>query len=564
MLKEPKTMNYLTTRTSTTESRLAASLTLLKHGTSGMRINWEDNPIEVEILATAYIQFLGLKAGDTIALGGDGRSPNDEILSRIIPVFLSNQINVKLAVSGVAQTPVFAYFVERYCDFGLGLTPSHNPFPDVGFKPYGPEGSILASDKTQAIDQLFHGLDTHTEIETSIMIDFSGTGNLTGGNDVYVDATAPADYEFSVDGATVTLEVVDPFTEYFEFIATIVGTDSKGRGLKEVLQEYTSTKSILIDNLHTYGIVLWERLCQWAELRDEAFQYLRGDADPKFKGMAPEPSVHNFKALRERLLQDRGLSLLLGFETDADGDRGQAAFYHPDGKTCFLSANDFPGLVAANREHIHGLDINSLATSFPTSRSTQRVCKRLGLEHTVTSTGWKNFAVTSAQIAGEESQGFGTEKEKSGVLALMFLVTIAHRSGKDIYELLHQHFGTFGRDYFTRLDLFVEDASIAQAWFEQLQNTVHVNVCEALDRLTITDAGVHSSGVWLITNNGGRIVFRLSGTGTGGATIRCYMERYSTKDQNHWLSPINILTEVEGAALQLLAGLDYGQPERSY
>jgi phosphoglucomutase len=285
---------------------------------------------------------------------------------------------------------------------------------------------------------------------------------------------------------------------------------------------------------------------------------------PDFGGHHPDPNLVHARALYDLMMGPDAPDF--GAASDGDGDRNLII-----GRGIFVTPSDSLAVLAANAQYApaYAGGIAGVARSMPTSAAADRVAARLGIRHYETPTGWKFFGnlldAGLVTFCGEESAGTGSNhiREKDGLWAVLLWLSIIAGRKQSVVEIVRDHWRTYGRNYYTRYDYEDVDAAKAGGVMKQLQSRLVALPGTAIDGLKITaaddfaydDPVDHSratgQGIRIIFDGGSRIVYRLSGTGTVGATIRIYIERYESDPAKLDLDTEQALRPLVAAALDL-------------
>jgi phosphoglucomutase len=294
---------------------------------------------------------------------------------------------------------------------------------------------------------------------------------------------------------------------------------------------------------------------------------VNGTPLPDFGGHHPDPNLVNATAL---VAEMRGPDAPdFGAASDGDGDRNMIM-----GRGFYVTPSDSLAVMTANAEHVPGYRgrLAGVARSLPTSRAVDRVAASLGIESFETPTGWKFFGnlldAGRITLCGEESFGTGSDhiREKDGLWAVLFWLNILAARGEGVAPLVRAHWAALGRDYYTRHDYEEIDAAVANRLMDGLRARLPAlagtrlagHVVESADDFAYRDpidgSLTEHQGVRVLLSGGGRVVFRLSGTGTAGATLRVYMERYEADPAKHEEETQAALASILAAA-EALAGM---------
>ncbi len=294
---------------------------------------------------------------------------------------------------------------------------------------------------------------------------------------------------------------------------------------------------------------------------------------PDFGGMHPDPNPTWAKALMDEMMGADAPDF--GAASDGDGDRNMVV-----GRGIYVSPSDSLAVLAANADLAPGYraGLQGVARSMPTSAAVDRVAEALGISAYETPTGWKFFGnlldAGRATICGEESFGTGSDhvREKDGLWAILLWLNILARRRDSVAAILSQHWGRFGRNYYSRHDFEAIATDKAAAMMTALRASLPGLPGRIVEGLTITGADdfayvdpvdgsiSNGQGVRILFGDGSRIVLRLSGTGTEGATLRLYLERYAAGPKGLDLDPQDALAPIIRAAHELAGiGLHTGR-----
>lgn len=494
-----------------------------KPGTSGLRkkVSRFQEPHYLANFVQSIMDVTQSDDRDALLVGGDGRFFNEEAIQIIIRMAIANGYQrIIVGKDGIVSTPACSLLIrQRGLDGGIVLSASHNPGGpdgDFGIKYNGKNGGPAPESVTEAIY-------AHSrEIREIRIVDAEPIALDTVG-------------VYPIAGATVeVIDAVQDFTalmaEWFDFPA--------------IRQALSDDLSFHFDAMHAvtgpYADAIFQR-----ELGVDAGQLHNIEPKPDFGGGHPDPNPIHAKALIEKTLATPGR--VLGAASDGDGDRHLIA-----GGKGVVSPSDSLAVILANAALIPGFQrqpIAGTARSMPTSRAMDAVAERLGIPCFETPTGWKFFGnlLDDGQIhfCGEESAGAGSfhVREKDGLWAILAWLNIVAVSGKSVEQILTDHWSTYGRHYYSRHDYEGIDSDAAQKLFSELTASVDALSGTVVDGLTIAAAenfgytdpvdGSQSANQGIIVHfdDGARVVYRLSGTGTVGATLRVYLESYVTDSE---------------------------------
>ena len=516
-----------------------------KPGTSGLRkkVPVFQQPNYAENFIQSVFDSVERDEGSTLVIGGDGRFHNRVVIQQAIRMAAANGYGrVLVGQGGILSTPAASNLIRRYgASGGLILSASHNPGGpdgDFGIKYNIANGGPAPEAVTDAIFHRTATIDRWFGADApDIDLDSVGTADVGGMTVEVVDSVA--DYaalmESLFDFAAIRNAVADGFTIAFDAMSAVTGPYAK-----EIIER----------RLGLPAGTVW-------------------NAEPleDFGGHHPDPNPVHAKQLYDHMMGPDAPDF--GAASDGDGDRnliiGKGIFVTPSDSLAMLAANAH--LVPAYRDGLSGI-----ARSMPTSGAADRVAKALGIPCFETPTGWKFFGnlldADMATICGEESAGTGSNhvREKDGLWAVLFWLNILAVRRIPVAQLAREHWARFGRNYYARHDYEAIEAARADQLMAQLKASLaglpgrrsgDLTV-EAADDFSYTDpvdGSVSSNqGVRIFFEGGSRIVFRLSGTGTEGATLRVYLERYEGPDGRLEGSTADMLSELTEAA-DAIAGI---------
>ncbi|OFA04497.1 alpha-D-glucose phosphate-specific phosphoglucomutase [Duganella sp. HH101] len=495
-------------------------------GTSGLRkkVSVFQQPSYLENFVQSVFDTLGDCAGKTLVLGGDGRFHNREAVQTILRMAAAHGFaRVLVGQGGILSTPTVSCVIRKHGALGgIVLSASHNPGGpdgDFGIKYNIAAGGPAPESVTEAI---FHrtGDISRYRISDAPAID--------------IDRLGPASIE------QMAVEVIDPVADYAELMQRLFDFDAIralfGRGFR-----------MCFDGMHAvsgpYAKTILEGM-----LGAPAGTVINAVPLEDFGGHHPDPNPVNAAQLIAIMAADDAPDF--GAASDGDGDRNMIV-----GRKFDVTPSDSLAVLAANAAVAPGYraGLKGIARSMPTSQAADRVAQALGIPCHETPTGWKFFGTLldagMATLCGEESYGTGSDhvREKDGVWAVLFWLNLLAVSGKTVEQLLGEHWARFGRNYYSRHDYEGVDPKGANELMASLriklatlagQDLGHY-VVDFADDFTYTDpvdgSVATQQGIRIVMTNGSRIVFRLSGTGTEGATLRVYLERYEADPVYHHL-----------------------------
>ncbi|MES2157721.1 MAG: alpha-D-glucose phosphate-specific phosphoglucomutase [Pseudomonadota bacterium] len=488
-----------------------------KPGTSGLRkkVRVFQQPGYAENFVQSVFDSLEGFAGQTLVVGGDGRYLNREVIQIVLKMAAANGFGrVIVGQGGILSTPAASHLIRASGAFGgLVLSASHNPGgpdEDFGIKYNVGNGGPAPEKVTDAIHARTLTIDQYRISDDSDMdIDSVGTAKM---GDMAVEVVDPvalyADLMESLfDFAAIRAMIAGGFTLAFDSMSAVTGP---------------------------YAIEIIER-----RLGAPAGTVMNGTPLPDFGHHHPDPNLVHAKELYDRLMADDAPDF--GAASDGDGDRnliiGRHSYVTPSDSLAVLAANAHlaPGYVAG---------LKGIARSMPTSGAADQVAQKLGVPLYETPTGWKFFGnlldAGMATICGEESAGTGSDhvREKDGIWAVLLWLNILAVRKQSVAAIMADHWTTYGRNYYARHDYEAIAKDKADALMAALRGkldslpgtTNSGGTIAAADDFAYTDptdgSVSRNQGVRILFTDGSRVVFRLSGTGTEGATLRVYIERY--------------------------------------
>ncbi|KAB2867375.1 MAG: alpha-D-glucose phosphate-specific phosphoglucomutase [Bauldia sp.] len=495
-----------------------------KPGTSGLRkrVGVFMQPNYVENFVQSVFDSLEGYHGKTLVIGGDGRYFNDVAIQRAIRIAAANGFGaVLVGRDGLLSTPGASHIIRKHKAFGgLVLSASHNPGGpegDFGIKYNVGNGGPAPERITDAIYARTKAIERY-RIADVPDIDLSRVGTQHSGG--------------------MAVEVIDPVADYAALMETLFDFD-------RIRALFASGFRMRFDAMHAVTGPYATRILE-DMLGAPAGTVVNGTPLPDFGGGHPDPNLVYARDLLELMMGPDAPDF--GAASDGDGDRNLII-----GRGRFVTPSDSLAILAANAPLAPGYagGIAGIARSMPTSAAADRVAEALGIELHETPTGWKFFGnlldAGRVTICGEESAGTGSNhvREKDGLWAVLLWLNILAARRQSVDEVVRGHWRTYGRNYYTRHDYEEVDAAAAGALVDDLRGRLPDLPGQAFgpyqvsyaDDFTYTDPidGSTSArqGIRIGFSDGGRIVLRLSGTGTVGATLRLYLERYEPPDGRH-------------------------------
>ena len=496
-----------------------------KPGTSGLRkkVHVFQQPHYLENFVQAIFNSLDGYAGKTLVLGGDGRYFNRQAIQIILKIAAANGFGeILVAQGGILSTPAASCVIRKNKAFGgLILSASHNPGgpdKDFGIKYNIGNGGPAPEHITDAIYRHSREI-TQYRILDAADIDIDERGSCRLGE--------------------MAVTVIDPVDDYADLMSQLFDFDL----LRERIR--SGALSLCFDAMHAVTGPYARRILQ-KQLGAAPGSVINAEPKEDFGGGHPDPNLVHAHELAELMYSAQAPAF--GAASDGDGDRNMVL-----GRQFFVTPSDSLAVMAANAHRIPGYKdgLIGVARSMPTSRAVDRVADAFGVDCYETPTGWKFFGnlldAKKINLCGEESFGTGSDhvREKDGLWAVLFWLNLLAVRRQSVADIVREHWKQFGRDYYSRHDYEAIDAELANDIFDQLRNALPQMPGKTFGELTVESADdfryqdpvdgsvSERQGIRIGFDNGARIVFRLSGTGTAGATLRIYLERYEADAEKH-------------------------------
>lgn len=514
-----------------------------KPGTSGLRkaVQVFQTPNYLENFVQSVFDSLEGYQGQTLVVGGDGRYYNRQAIQTILKMAAANGFGrIKVGQHGILSTPATSCVIRKYNAFGgLILSASHNPggpTGDFGIKYNIGNGGPAPEKVTEAIYARSTVIDRYHILDASD-VDIDTLGESTLGDTV--------------------IEVIDAVHDYQALLESLFDFDR----IRALFQG--GQFQMCMDSLHAvtgpYAHAIFEK-----SLGAPAGTVKNGVPLEDFGGGHPDPNLVYAHDLVEIMFGDEAPDF--GAASDGDGDRNMIL-----GRRFFVTPSDSLAILAANAQLVPGYKdgLAGIARSMPTSAAADRVAQRLGIDCYETPTGWKFFGnlldAGKATLCGEESFGTGSDhvREKDGLWAVLFWLNILAVRQQPVEDIVREHWQTYGRNYYSRHDYEGVDSDRANTLITKLRNALptlrgqqlgayEVEYADDFSYTDPIDGSVSSKqGVRIGFTDGSRIVFRLSGTGTQGATLRLYLESYEPNIAKHNLDPQEALKPLIDIAEQV-------------
>ncbi|KMS57778.1 alpha-D-glucose phosphate-specific phosphoglucomutase [Sphingobium cupriresistens] len=513
-----------------------------KPGTSGLRkkVRVFAQPHYAENFVQSVFDSLDGFAGQTLVVGGDGRYLNREVIQIVLKMAAANGFGRALVgQGGILSTPAASHLIRASGAFGgLVLSASHNPGgpdEDFGIKYNIGNGGPAPEKVTDAIAARSLVIDHYTILDAAD-VDIDTIGEIQLGD--------------------MTVEVVDPVAAYADLMESLFD-------FAAIRAQIAGGFTLAFDSMSAvtgpYAVEIFER-----RLGAPQDTVMNGTPLPDFGHHHPDPNLVHAKALYDRMMAADAPDF--GAASDGDGDRNLII-----GRHSYVTPSDSLAVLAANAHLAPGYaaGLKGIARSMPTSGAADRVAEKLGVPLYETPTGWKFFGnlldAGMATICGEESAGTGSDhvREKDGIWAVLLWLNILAVRQQSVAAIMADHWATYGRNYYARHDYEAiakdkADALMAalRAKLDSLSGTANSGgTVKAADDFAYTDPTDQSvsrnQGVRILFTDGSRVVFRLSGTGTEGATLRVYIERYVAPDGDLALETGDALAPLIAAAQEL-------------
>ena len=499
-----------------------------KPGTSGLRKSTSKFQEEhyLEIFIESILRTLNHVEGSTLIVGGDGRYGNVEAIKKIIQIFVAHKVRkIILPKDGLLSTPATSHLIRKENAIGgIILSASHNPggvHGDFGVKLNIENGGPAPESITNQIFKVSQSLTSY-KVSTIQPPDLNQLGSFSYGE--------------------TTLEIIDGLEDYSNLMETIFDFDQISDFLKKDF-------SLIFDAMNAVtGPYAKNIFVKKMGLVDNCV--MNGTPLKDFGGLHPDPNLTYASDLADLLLNKKSYSF--GAACDGDGDRNMIL-----GKGCFVNPSDSLAIITANTNCVPGYKsgIAGVARSMPTSSAVDCVAKTLNIPCYETPTGWKFFGnlldSNLITICGEESFGTGSNhvREKDGLWAVLYWLQILAVKQCSVSDLMQNHWKQFGRNYYSRHDYEAIPLSVANQIFNNLSSNLSSikggffagNLVKEADNFSYLDPVDNSisenQGLRMILEDNSRVIVRLSGTGTKGATLRLYFEKFAGPQTDMNLNP---------------------------
>lgn len=513
-----------------------------KTGTSGLRKKTrvfmeQDNYLQNFV--QSVFDVIGA-AGKRLVLGGDGRYFNTQAIQIILKMAIANKVQeVIVGQNGYLSTPAVSVEIRRLkTDGGLILSASHNPGGldgDFGIKFNTANGGPAPENITNAIFEKTKQIKAY-HIAEMPTVDISQIGIQR-----FEDTT---------------INVIDSVKDYADLMEKLFDFDA-------IRALFAKGFTMRYDALHAvtgpYAKEILER-----RLGAPNGSVVNAEPLPDFGGGHPDPNLTYAKSLVDFMYSAQAADM--GAASDGDGDRNMVL-----GKSFFVNPSDSIAILAANANLVRGYagGVLGVARSMPTSAALDKVAQKKGWSAYETPTGWKFFGslmdADKITFCGEESFGAGSNhiREKDGLWAILYWLNILAKTNLSIAQVVQNHWREYGRHYYSRHDYEGVPSEAAAKVFEKLKESLASLAGQTFGALKVAMADEFSytdpvtgetsahQGIRILFENDARIIFRLSGTGTSGATIRIYFEKYEPDAAKQNDNSQHALQTLINAALQI-------------
>ncbi|WP_046116517.1 alpha-D-glucose phosphate-specific phosphoglucomutase [Ensifer aridi] len=510
-----------------------------KPGTSGLRKKvpvFQQKNYAENFIQSIFDSLEGYES-QTLVIGGDGRYYNREVIQKAVKMAAANGFGrVLVGRGGILSTPAASNVIRKYKAFGgIVLSASHNPggpTEDFGIKYNVGNGGPAPEKVTDAIFARSRVIDSYKIADVP---------------DVNLDVEGNQQVE------NMTVTIIDPVADYAELMESLFDFDAIRRliagGFRVVFDAMSAVTGPYAKE------ILEKRL---GAPKGSVMNFI---PLPDFGGHHPDPNLVHARALYETMMAPDAPDF--GAASDGDGDRNLII-----GKGIFVTPSDSLAMLAANAHLAPGYakGLAGIARSMPTSGAADRVAEKLGIGLYETPTGWKFFGNLLdeglATICGEESAGTGSNhvREKDGLWAVLLWLNILAARKESALDIARKHWLTYGRNYYSRHDYEAVDTDAANGLIAALRdklaalpgNSFGALKVETADDFSYNDPVDKSvsknQGIRILFEGGSRVVYRLSGTGTSGATLRVYIERYEPDPARHDLDTQAALADLIAVA----------------
>ena len=523
-----------------------------KPGTSGLRKSSRqfETPHYLESFIEAILRTVPGIAGGTLVVGGDGRYGNRRAIEVIARMAAAHGVaRIITTTGGILSTPAASNLIRQHqATAGIILSASHNPGGpdgDFGVKVNGANGGPAPESLTDAI--------------------YACSKQLNGYR-IWDAVTVPLDQPGQQQIGALQVQVIDGVDDYITLMQKLFDFDR----ISDLLQ---GDYPIAFDAMHAVTGPYAKRLLEGL-LGAPAGSVRNGTPLEDFGGGHPDPNLTYAHELADLLLHGDGFRF--GAACDGDGDRNMIL-----GQRCFVNPSDSLAVLTANATLVPGYSegLAGVARSMPTSAAADVVAQQLGIPCFETPTGWKFFGnlldAGRITLCGEESFGTGSNhiREKDGLWAVLFWLNILASRREPVSQIMAEHWSRYGRHYYSRHDYEAIASDAAHGLYDRVKAMQPSLVGQAFGGRSIATADdfaytdpvdgslTSGQGLRLLLDDGSRVVLRLSGTGTQGATLRVYLESYVPPSGNLAQDPQQalgaLITAIDGLAeIKARTGMD--------
>jgi phosphoglucomutase len=513
-----------------------------KPGTSGLRkkVPVFQQANYLENFVQSIFDSIAAPKGATLVVGGDGRYYNREAIQIILKMAAANGFGkVLVGRGGILSTPAASCVIRKHKTFGgIILSASHNPGgpkEDFGIKYNSTNGGPATEVVTEAIFAKSKTITSYRILDAAdISLDTLGISNL----------------------GDMKVEVIDSVSDYAELMESLFDFPS----IRALL---TSGFRIKFDAMHAVNGPYAKDILE-GRLGAANGSVMNGIPLEDFGGGHPDPNLTYAHDLVEIMYGDNAPDF--GAASDGDGDRNMIL-----GKHFFVTPSDSLALLAANATlaPAYKKGLAGIARSMPTSAAADRVAQALNIPCFETPTGWKFFGnlmdAGKVTLCGEESFGTGSDhvREKDGLWAVLFWLNILAARKQSVEKIVLEHWSKYGRNFYSRYDYEALPTEAANGVMQHLRDNFTALTGKAFGKYTVktcddfsytdpVDGSVsNNQGVRILFSDGSRIIYRLSGTGTEGATLRVYLEAFEADVSRHHLDAQVALTALIEIALNV-------------